>query len=450
MGVQQGGEATAAERFQIIAPLTDASLDRGKYLDARKSAAERGGVSERTVERYAAAYRAHGFAGLEPKPRGRNEGRLPENYDGIVEAAVELRKESPRRSVREIIRILELEGMFPEGSVSRSTLQRHLQEAGFGAKQYRRYTAKGAASRRFQKAHRNQLWQGDIKFGPCLPIGLNGERLQTYLAVWIDDATRFVVNAAFYATQGAEIVEDCLRGAVMRYGKPDSVYVDNGKQYRNKWLSRACAKLGIRLVYAKPYSPESKGKVEAFNKIAGEFLAEAALTDAKTLAEYNEWLRVWICGHYHTRPHSGLGEISPESAFRADARALSYVDVAVLRDAFLHSVEREVDKTGCVSVNGSKYEAGMRCAGRTVTVLYDVSWADEVEIRHKDFEPFLAKRLVIGENCGTRGQAPAPAPAPASSRLLDALKAREDEQPSPLRTPVANQFRKLWEGRSDV
>lgn len=38
--------------------------------------------------------------------------------------------------------------------------------------------------------------------------------------------------------------------------------VDNGSQYRTKWMNRACAKMGIRLLFAKPYSPEATGNVK--------------------------------------------------------------------------------------------------------------------------------------------------------------------------------------------
>ena len=57
------------------------------------------------------------------------------------------------------------------------------------------------AARRFQKSYREALYQGDIQYEPSLPIGPNGKMQQTYLATWIDDATRFVVNAKFYANQ---------------------------------------------------------------------------------------------------------------------------------------------------------------------------------------------------------------------------------------------------------
>lgn len=92
--------------------------------------------------------------------------------------------------------------------------------------------------------------------------------------MFIDDATRYIVAARFYDNQKVDIIEDTLRMAVMRYGKPDAIYVDNGKQYRSEWLAKACTRLEIRLLHARPYHPEGKGKVEAFNRRIDSFLSE--------------------------------------------------------------------------------------------------------------------------------------------------------------------------------
>jgi hypothetical protein len=112
-------------------------------------------------------------------------------------------------------------------------------------------------------------------------------------------------------------------------------------------------------------------KVEAFNRRIDFFLSEAALSRKKTLDEYNELLNLWLHEDYHKQPHSGTGGVSPETAFRSDARPLCFVDSRKLRDAFLHIEERDVDKTGCVSLRGVKYEAGLSLMGRRVEVAYD-------------------------------------------------------------------------------
>lgn len=145
--------------------------------------------------------------------------------------------------------------------------------------------------------------------------------------------------------------------------------------------------------------------------------------NVKTLEELNELLRVWLDEHYHKSPHHGLGNISPEVAFRADKRPLKFVDMNSLTQAFLHSEERKVDKTGCISFDGKQFEVGLQLVGRKVEVHYDPSWNNAVEIHHPDFAPFMAQEQSIGEHCGTRAQLPECLTTlkPESSRLLDGL-----------------------------
>jgi hypothetical protein len=287
------------------------------------------------------------------------------------------------------------------------------------------------------------LWQGDIKYGPYLPIGKDGVKKQVYLSAFIDDATRYIVCAKFYENQKVDIIEDSLRSALMRFGKPDAIYVDNGKQYRSEWLKKACAKLGIRLLFAKPYHPEGKGKIEAFNRRMDAFLSEAALAKVKTLGELNHLLSVWIEEYYHKNSHYGLGGISPETAFKTDSRPLTFLDIDNIREAFLHTVEREVDKTGCINFDGKKYEVGLSLMGRKVEVYYDPSWTDEVEIHHKDVETFKAKELQIGANCSVRTELSEGLKTlnTESSRLLDGLN--EANITNRTSSVIATSFRKM-------
>ena len=442
--MEKSMEDVAAARFEIISPLLDASLDPVLRIEKQKEVSWHCGKSYRTIGRWLKAYQATGFTGLKPrKTCPKAVSALPENYAEILEAAIMLRRECPSRSVRDIIQILELEGIAAKGTLSRSTLQRHLQKEGFGMRQIRLYAKHDAASRRFAKSHRCMLYQGDIKYGPYLPVGKDGQKKQTYLAAWIDDATRFVVGARFYTNQKVDIIEDTLREAILTYGKPEAIYVDNGKQYRSHWLQTACAKLGIKLLHAKPYHPEGKGKIEAFNRRLDSFLAEIALQKPNSLEELNRYLVVWINEKYHKDPHAGLAGVSPETAYLTDKRPLCFPDIAACREAFLHTETREVDKAGCISFDGQKYEVGLKLVGRKVAVCYDATWKDEVEIHHQDFPAFKAKRLQIGENCGQSElfpEATQPIPA-ANSRLLTGLDRQSAKEHKP--APVATSFRSM-------
>ena len=102
---------TALERFLIISPLQDETLDEAARLVLRRRIAEENNLSEKTIKRYDDAFRKEGFEGLKPKSRKpHNPSCLPENYDELLLEAIQLRREVPKRSVEKIITILGLEG----------------------------------------------------------------------------------------------------------------------------------------------------------------------------------------------------------------------------------------------------------------------------------------------------------------------------------------------------
>ncbi|WP_010267324.1 DDE-type integrase/transposase/recombinase, partial [Paenibacillus senegalensis] len=332
-----------------------------KAREIRSQICEQTGLSERTLRRYVAKYRKEGFGGLRPKGKGRHETEVIPPH--ILEQAILLRREVPSRSVAQIIQILEWEGHVQPGELKRSTLQDRLAARGYSTRHMRLYAESGVAARRFQRRHRNQLWHSDIKFGPYLPIGPGGTKKQVFLVTFIDDATRFVLHGEFYPIMDKSIIEDCFRKAIQKYGVPESVYFDNGKQYKTKQMTRICSKLGIRLLFAKPYSPESTGKVERFNRVVDGFLAEAALEKPKSLEQLNDHFQVWLAECHQAKPHSALGNMSPESAFRGDKKTIRFVDPDVLANAFLHYETRKVDKSGCISFMDRKYEVGLPFIG---------------------------------------------------------------------------------------
>ncbi|SDJ44352.1 DDE-type integrase/transposase/recombinase [Paenibacillus naphthalenovorans] len=431
---KEKAEEIAAQRVQLLSPLLADGLDPAKASQIKAAISEQYGISERTLRRYLARYREAGFSGLKPKAKGRKPAiAVPES---VLEQAILLRREVPGRSVRQIIQILEWEEIVKPGELKRSTLQEKLTQRGYSSRQMRLYETKGVAARRFQKRRRNALWQSDIKEGPYLPIGPGGEKKQVYLVLFEDDATRSVMNGEFYALFDQTIVEDCFRKAIQKYGVPEAVYFDQGKQYKTKWMARTCSKLGIRLLFARPYSPESKGKVERLNGVIESFLGEVELEKPKTLEQLNALFQVWLSECYQNKPHSALGGRSPEQAFRNDPHPLRFVEPDVLANAFLHCENRKVDKAGCISFMGRKYEVGLLFIGRTVQVVYDPADITEVTIEYEGHEPWKVRELVIGERAGKRPALPEqlqPKPADASRLLRGAEKQhdRRREQQTP-------------------
>lgn len=418
-------EEIALERHKILAPILLAesgNTDHAQLVRLRKEICRQSGISRRTLHRWLDGYQEGGFEGLKPKPKRKQPGwSIPEE---LIQEAILLRREVPGRSIQQIIEILEMEGKAGPGVLKRTTLQDVLQARGYSARQMKLYQQQGVAARRFARLERNDLWHSDIKFGPFLPV--KGKKKQIYLVSFLDDATRYVVHAEFYDSLDQSVVEDCFRKAVMKEGLPRRVYFDNGKQYRTKWMERACAMLEIKLLYAKPYSPESTGKIERFNRTVDSFLAEADLKRPKSLEEMNQYLNVWLQECYHSRNHDSL-DTTPEIAYKSSKAPLRFLPPATIASAFMRCETRKVDKSGCISFGGKKYEAGSLLAGQSVNVVYDPSCTETITIEHEHAGiSFQAQELKIGTHTGPRPKLPKSMTLaiPETSRLLDEKEKR--------------------------
>ncbi|MCR5168835.1 MAG: DDE-type integrase/transposase/recombinase [Oscillospiraceae bacterium] len=285
---------------------------------------------------------------------------------------------------------------------------------------------KGYASQRFARVHRNDLWQGDIKYG--LMIKINGNPVQTYMSSLIDDATRYIIHAEFYDNMEQSIVEDTLKKGIQKYGVPRRIYFDNGSQYRTHWMQRACGFLGIRLLYARSRNPQGKGKQERFNLTVNSFLDELELKKTTSIREVNDYFSAWLSECYHSRTHSTLGT-TPERAFKCDSMPLHYPDEAVFANAFLHCETRKVNKSGCISFMGKDYDVGVLYAVQKVDVIYEPQDISRIKIEAKGHEPFYAEPIKVGTHFAAKPKRSDIEKIPAdTSRLLDAVSGSADEK----------------------
>ena len=441
---EQNRNDLALQKYKLIAPLLNEDLDSFAACELRKKIADQNDISERTLRRYLNAYQKEGFHGLKPAERIRyRKDLMPDNYEEILMEAVQLRREVPKRSVERIIQILEMEERVAPGVLKRPTLQRHMYQAGFGAAHMNVYQeARKSSSRRFCKPHRMMLIQGDIKYGPRLPIGKNGAMVQTYLSSAIDDHSRMILFSRFYDNQEESIVEDTFRKAILKFGHFDQCYFDNGSQYTAKQIKRSLAKLSIKVSHAPVRSGKSKGKIEKFHQVADDFIAEAKAKKIQTLKDLNHYWEIFLEEYYHNRAHEGIREdyeslgttvpkegISPLQEFNRDTRPLTFLDTTVVGEAFRHHEIRKVDKGGGISFQGRKYETKPQLVGRNVEISYDPAEPQIITVSHEGIEPFQAEPLQIRDYCNAPRILPdhMQETIPETSRFLDALEKRYAE-----------------------
>lgn len=114
------------------------------------------------------------------------------------------------------------------------------------------------------------------------------------------------------------------------WGKPDTIHVDNGKDFRSEALSRGCQQHGITLDYRPVRTPHYGGHIE---RLIGTLMGEVHLLPGTTqsnirakgeydsekhscltLEEMQEWITRGI-SVYHNKLHSGIG-MSPLASWK--------------------------------------------------------------------------------------------------------------------------------------
>ncbi len=409
-------------RYSVLGPLVSrAELRRGelkatihelaaRHYDIPGSRNSR--IGEKTIEGWYYAWRRGGIGALTPKPRSdRGQSKItPEVQEAILAA----KRENPRRSIRAIRRVLEHRGTVAKNELSRSAIHRLLQAHGLSR-------PSGAASepeewRAYVAEYAGDIWYGDVMHGPRVPMG--GGLRKAYLVSLMDDASRLITHSAFCPGETALDIEAVLKQAVLKRGLPVKLVIDNGSAYRAKTLQGICARLGIHLVYCRPYAPEGKGKLERWHRtFRDQFLSELDTTRLRDLSDLNARLWAWLETVYHGTLHSGLDGQTPLQRYQQDLpRMRTFGTLAArLDELFYHRVERKVRKDGTVSYQGQRFEVPYELSGRSVRLVVDPHTQQVLGVENDNGESLgAATPLEALANVHRRRRKPQPTEAPSS------------------------------------
>ena len=407
-------------RYALVREVADPALskrERGRLvrgLSEREHVGPDGRlvrVARGTLDRWVRAYRHGGFEALVPQPRVVG----PRTSGDVLELAFALKRERPERTAAQVRQIMLAAG---GPALGLRTLQTHLARAGLNVRADGR--SAGKAYGRFEASVRNELWTGDGLHGPTL-AGAAARR--AVLLAFIDDHSRLLVGWRWGTGEDVFRLEAALRAGLMARGVPGAVLVDRGSAFVSSQLLRVCAVLGVKLVHASPRAATTKGKLERFFRtVRDQFLVE--IDDGVELAELNRLFSAWLEVVYHRRVHSETGQAPLERFDAAGAPPLP--TPALLREAFLWSVERTVTKTATVSLHGNQYEVDAALVGRKVELVFDPFDLTRIEVRYQH-RPFgLAVPLVIGRH--THPQAERELPSPPEPTGIDYLKLLADQR----------------------
>jgi len=403
------------------------SRERGQAV---KRVAGEKGVDESTVRDWVKRFERDGLAGLQPQVRrDRGAFRVPQESLQLICAAIVTNP--PTTSTRKLYQTLLL--AVPDAMITRragraqeislATVTR-IRDALMEHPQMRLMMKDADARKEFLRTwmgkvianHANDMWQQDMT--RCDVLVYDEETQEIYrprVQAVIDVFSGCIPGLAFSPDEDQVQADLALFRALLPpatdspiaqhyqiFGRPNRIYIDNGKTYSSQHFERVARELGIEMIHSRPYVSHTRGHIERFfgtlhtfeRTLPGYVGRDAAdrgneqlerLEDATrrwrdsgrdpgegrrlmTLREYQSAVLRWLIVDYHQQVVNGRTRLE---WFRSTAPAHSLVtfDLSEMIIHFAHRTERvvrpdctvQVDNTLWTCTNGELASyAGMR------------------------------------------------------------------------------------------
>jgi transposase InsO family protein len=359
-------------RFGLIAPVINGTFSEpSKMAYYRNVAASEltlpSGVkvdySPSTLSYWEGLYRKGGFDALATHARS-DKGVSRKLAPDVTDAIVALRHKFPKINATMIYERLVSEGVVLKSEVSLSTVQRFLRG--------RAADPGVAAPTRDRKAFEAErvlaLLQADSLYGPY--VGSGKDKARAYLIAIIDDKSRLLVCGRFFLSDSALNFQRVFKDAVLRFGLPEKLYVDNGAPYKNDQLSAICGRLGVVLIHAPVRDGAAKGKIERLNRtIRTRFLSVLDPAQTISLEALNSAFAAWS-NSYNTKEHTATAK-TPMEAYRAEADVVRVPESAEwVAQSFMNRITRTVRADATVTIERVSYDVPICFIGTKVEILF--------------------------------------------------------------------------------
>jgi transposase InsO family protein len=371
---EKDAQAMAMFRFGLIAPVINGTYrEPTKTAYYRKVTAEmltlpdgrKVSYSPSTLLWWEDLYRKKGFDALVHRARS-DRGNPRKLTDEAMDAVFALRTEFPRINATMVYEKLIEDGVIRKDEVSLSTIQRFVRSR----KERLEGTSEVKDRRSFEAERVLGMCQADTLYGPYIADSGPKDRKRVYLISIIDDKSRLITGARFFFADTALSFQKVFKGAVMRFGIPEKLYVDNGAPYRNDQLSAICGSLGCVLIHAPVRDGAAKGKAERLNRtIRTRFLSVLKDEDTASIDALNDALARWV-STYNTQVHSAHGS-TPMDVYRREMECVRMPKSTEWTDrAFLNRITRTVKADSTITIDNVSYDVPMAFIKQKVQIRF--------------------------------------------------------------------------------
>ena len=243
-------------------------------------------VPRRTLYVLIEKYKIGGYASLEPKPKGRKKTALnPAFVDLIKKEYSEYKFGSYKMWMR-----MKAKGF----GVSQRKIQEIYNQEGYELNKRKRPGQIKYVSYEYESPH--DLWHTDWTVCPFT---------KKQMIAFIDDCTRVLIHAEYFAHATTENTILALANAIERWGKPKMILTDNGTQFTPARSDKGpftqwCEERHIKHILGRIHHPQTNGKIERW---WGTYKSEYD-ERFKNLEDYLKF-------YNQKRPHQSLGYLTP-------------------------------------------------------------------------------------------------------------------------------------------
>jgi hypothetical protein len=216
---------------------------------------------------------------------------------------------------------------------------------------------------------------------------IHGHFVRMHVTIWVDEATGLILSKLRSRHPNSDTILAGFYAAGQRYGAPEHVTFDNGRDFRAKMLSggrkrfdrarveSVMGRFGIRVTFAEAFHGQSKGVCERifgpmderFWKLTPTYCGATPTERPETLnadlragkidvldeADYERTFDAWIDAWNHT-PREHLEGMSPAEAFNVNPIAKRTAPPEILAELCLPEAQCVVGRLG-VQVRGLWY-----------------------------------------------------------------------------------------------
>jgi putative transposase len=211
-----------------------------------------------------------------------------------------------RYGYRRLYVLLRREGVC----VNHKCVERIYREEGLSVRKRKRKRAAGVRAEMWQPARMpNERWSLDfVSDALCWGRKL---RMLTVVDTYTRESLAIEVDTSLSGVRVARVLDRVISERTV----PGEIVMDNGPELTSKALDQWAYERGVQLRFIAPGKPQQNGFVESFNgKFRDECLNEHWFT---TLYDAREKVEAWRVEYNRERPHSSLGNQTPEEFRRS-------------------------------------------------------------------------------------------------------------------------------------